>query len=624
MAEEVTKPAHTPGEGPASSGPQPDTFGRDEARPSQASFNVREGPASSGPQPRTASPSFAGRFLRAGAAVGAALLLFKLAGLFQSMAIGWYLPKATGDIYVFAFENCIFALFLLGEGVIGPALMPVFMRARDEGPDGERRAWRFAATFLTLQFLVLVPVVALLMAYPETVVRLLTSWTPENRPDKFALAAATVRRLAPALVGLSLGSTTYALLNAHKRFFLAAFGDAAWKFTAVAALFLFAARTDDPASVLILGLVCGSVAKLLVHLWGLRDKLRLLRPSLGLRTAESRSFALLALPLVVGVVFAVVRDNVNYVYFPSLLTDGMMQANSWGSKLEKVLVLLVPTTLSIAAFPFFCEMAARGERTVFGDFITKTGRQLLALFLPFAAVIAVLSEPLTSFVFGGGKFDFISVQRTALAMACYTFALPAVAVETILMKAFFASRRTVAVSVLGIVFSTLSMFLSWGGSRLFRENEMLVLGVIAGGFALTRWLKTASLVVLFRRSAPAFPAAETTSFLARLALASAVIAGAAYLGRMPGMWLDHVPPVPHGHAIPRWFSALVELGGGRPCRPRGLLRASPNSRTAGTHPSRPLPALRASCWPGVKNGLINEFKFSKMNSNSPFHRQPSC
>ncbi len=507
-----------------------------------------------------ASSSFTGRFLKAGVAVGAALLLFKLAGLFQSMAIGWFLPKATGDVYVFAFENCIFALFLLGDGVIAPALMPVFMRTRDEGPEGERRAWRFAGAFLTWQFFLLIAAVALLMAFPESVVRLLTSWTPENRPDKFALAVTTVRRLAPTLLGLSLGSTTYALLNAHKRFFLAAFGDAAWKFTAVAALFLFASRTDDPASVLIAGLVCGSVAKLLLHLWGLRDKLRLLRPSLVVRTEEFRSFALLALPLVIGVVFAIVRDNVNYVYFPSLLTDGMMQANSWGSKLEKVLVMLVPTTLSIAAFPFFCEMAERGDRAVFGEFITKTGRQLLALFLPFAAVIAILAEPLTNFVFGGGKFDFISVQRASLAMACYTFALPAVAVETILMKAFFASRRTVAVSVLGIVFSTLSMFISWGGSRLFRENELLVLGIIAGGFALTRWMKTVSLVVLFRRSAPAFPAAETASFLARLALASAFIAGAAYVGRMPGRWLGHIPPPPHGASIPEWFADLVQLG----------------------------------------------------------------
>ena len=483
-----------------------------------------KGPASSSPRPRT---SFAGRFLKAGAAVGAALLLFKLAGLFQSIAVGHYLPKATGDVYVFAFENCIFALFLLGDGVIGPALMPVFMRARDEGPDGERRAWRFASAFLTWQFFVLAAAVALLMAFPETVVRVLTSWTPENRPDKFALAASTVRRLAPALLGLSLGSTTYALLNAHKRFFLAAFGDAAWKFTAVAALCLLAPRTGDPAAALIWGLVCGSVAKFLLHLWGLRDKLGDLRPSFGVRSEEFRSFALLALPLVAGVVFAVVRDNVNYVYFPSLLSDGMMQANSWGSKLEKVLVLLVPTTLSIAAFPFFCEMAERGERAVFGDFITKTGRQLLALFLPFAAVVAALSLPIVELVFRGGPFDGDSVRRTAVAMSCYTFALPAVAVETILMKAFFASRRTLAVSVLGIVFSTMSMFISWAGARYGAGNDLLVLAVIAGGFSLTRWLKAASLVALFRRGTPAFPAASTLSFLARLSIASAAAALAA-------------------------------------------------------------------------------------------------
>jgi hypothetical protein len=38
------------------------------------------------------------------------------------------------------------------------------------------------------------------------------------------------RTLGPAVIGLSLGSTTYVLLNGYKRFFLAAFGDAVWKF----------------------------------------------------------------------------------------------------------------------------------------------------------------------------------------------------------------------------------------------------------------------------------------------------------------------------------------------------------------------------------------------------------
>jgi peptidoglycan biosynthesis protein MviN/MurJ (putative lipid II flippase) len=45
--------------------------------------------------------------------------------------MGHYLPQATFDVvYAFAFENCIFMLFLIGEEVLGPAFLPVFMRER--------------------------------------------------------------------------------------------------------------------------------------------------------------------------------------------------------------------------------------------------------------------------------------------------------------------------------------------------------------------------------------------------------------------------------------------------------------------------------------------------------------
>ena len=518
--------------------------------------------ASSGPRPSdAATPEKAtrrdgawlpSRFLRAGAAVGAALLVFKFAGLLQSIAVGRYLPKAAGDIYVFAFENCVFALFLLGDGIIGPALMPVFMREASSGPDGERRAWKNASAFLTWQFLVLAVLVALLAAFPAFFVSLLTSWTPESNPDKFALAASTVRRLAPSLLGLSLGSTTYTLLNARKRFFTAALGDAAWKFTAIVALLLFAHGSADPASVLISGLVAGSVAKLALHFAGLgRDAMRL-RPTLRFEGGFPRAFAVLAWPLAMGVVFALVRDNLNNVYFPSLLTDGMMQANSWGSKLEKVLVVLIPTTLSIAAFPFMCEMAA--EKGAIGSFASSISRQMLALFMPLTAFVAVAALPITALVFQGGAFDHASVHRTALSMSLYTLALPAVAVETILMKAFFASRRTLPVALLGMAFSTLSVVLSWLGSRHFADREMLVLASIAGGFVLSRWLKTTALCAIFRRSERSFGGWPFALFVAKLAVASVVAALAA---REVLMLVPAISPLASKGAI---LVRLVEAG----------------------------------------------------------------
>ena len=76
--------------------------------------------------------SLAHRVLRAGFAVSIAHLLFKLAGLWQARVMGHLLPAETYDVvYAFAFENCIFSLFLIGEEVLGPACLPVFMTGRE-------------------------------------------------------------------------------------------------------------------------------------------------------------------------------------------------------------------------------------------------------------------------------------------------------------------------------------------------------------------------------------------------------------------------------------------------------------------------------------------------------------
>jgi putative peptidoglycan lipid II flippase len=469
--------------------------------------------------------SLAHRVLRAGFAVSIAHLLFKLAGLWQARVMGHLLPAETYDVvYAFAFENCIFSLFLIGEEVLGPACLPVFMREKDER--GEAAAWSFANTVLTLQVILLAVVVACLMAAPGLVTQLLTPWSPTHQPGNYALAADSIRRLAPTLLGLSLGSLTYVLLNSYKRFFLAAFGDAVWKFAVMVALTLFVVPGGHrAATVLIGGLLAGSVLKLATHLVGLRDKIHRIRPSLNLRNPALRRMLWLALPLLVGIVFAKIRDVVNNVYILGELdAAGIMQANSMGRKLQNALHWLVPYTLSIAVFPFFCELVDQSDHARLGSVVTRVGRQLLAIFIPFATIVAVLSIPLTGLIFGGGHFDALAVRRTALAMACYTFALPAAAVEAIVMQAFFANRRMVATTVVGIVFSAFSMGVSWMGLRLGGGRELLVLAAIAGGFALSRVLKTVTLVQLLRRGTPVFPLAGTVGFLARVVLASVVTA----------------------------------------------------------------------------------------------------
>lgn len=487
---------------------------------------------------RPADRGIAQRIFRASLAVGVAHVLFKLAGIVQAKVMAHYLSAETYDVlYAFAFENCIFAIFLVGEESLGPACMPLFMhelKAR-----GEAAAWRFANALLTGQTLLLIGVVGLLMLFPGWIVRLWTAWSPTVNPAAYQLGVASVRGLAPALIGLSLGSTTYVLLNAYKRFFLAAFGDAVWKFASALALILGVGFWGRGGEALLWGLVAGGLLKLLTHLVGLADKRNYVRPRFAFNDPALRRLLLLMLPLLAGILFAKLRDVVNNVYILSVLDQhGLLQANSLGRKLQTTLHWLVPYALSIAMFPYLCDLAVHDDQARMGELITRIGRQLLALFIPFAVVVGVLAAPLTGLLLGGGHFDALAVRRTALTTACYTLVLPAAAIEALLMQAFFANRRMVAVTVAGIGFSSLSMLLSWLGLKLGGGNALILLACVSGGFALSRSLKSIVLVRLLARQTPVFPRRDTLRFLTRVLLAAAAGGAVAWLassacGRLP-------------------------------------------------------------------------------------------
>ena len=465
------------------------------------------------------------RIFRASIFVLIAHSLFKLAGLIQAKMMGHYLSQSTFDVVsAFAFENCIYMVFLIGEEVLEPSFLPVFMRELDI--ESEKSAWTFANTVLTLQFLLLLAVACFFVMAPHTVVELLTKWRPDTSPEKYELAARSVRTLAPAVIGLSLGSTTYVLLNGYKRFFLAAFGDAVWKFCVIVFLVAGAVLLREKAQMLMWGVVAGSVCKVGTHLFGLRDKLHLFRPTFAVSHPAFKRLCWLALPLLVGIIMAKVRDEFNNVYLLSALDEsGLMQANSMGRKLQSTLLFLVPYTLSIAVFPFFCELVDKNDHASLGRLVTRFGRMLLSVFVPFALFVAVVAVPLTSLVFKGGHFDAVAVQRTAVSLSCYTFMLPSAAIEMLVMQAFFANRRMVAVAVTGIVFSSISILISWFGLKVCGGHDLLLLAFIAGGFTLSRMLKCVALVEMLKKNAPVFPFVETVLFLSRLLLAAGVAAG---------------------------------------------------------------------------------------------------
>ncbi|MCJ8331733.1 MAG: hypothetical protein HRT89_20325, partial [Lentisphaeria bacterium] len=317
------------------------------------------------------------RIIKASAVIALAHLILKMAGLIQAKAGAHYMSTSEYEaILVVAFDGVILALFFIGEEVIGPSFLPVFLKEKDD--KGEDAAWLFTSIFVSIQFIILIVVVSILMLFPDFIISVLTKWSPEENPNRYPLLKESIVWLAPSLICLSLGSTTYMLLNGYKKFFLAAIGDAAWKFCVVIALVVGIGIFNYDYKAILFGLLIGSLAKLITHLFGLLSHLTRFRVSFNWNNPAMKTVLLLILPLLAGILFAKFRDIFNNVYVLSGISssvkggsEGLMQANNLGKKLFDGINAIVPYAIHIALLPFFCELVDQKDTRKLGELISK-------------------------------------------------------------------------------------------------------------------------------------------------------------------------------------------------------------------------------------------------------------
>lgn len=454
--------------------------------------------------------------------------------IIQSRIIGDVYGMGTEyDAYVIAFEGVIWTFFLIGEESLAPALLPIFMDAKSK--DGEARAWHFTSTILNLQLGIVLVVTALLYFFPREAVDLLTR--NDGIRDAAEQAKLLVRKnlavhflgsMSPTLIGISLSSLTYVIINGYKEFFWPAFADAALKIALVAGVFIGHAMGLSSDS-LIVGALAAGAAKFGVHLLALGRRLKFYRPTLDLNDPYVRKFLYVVAPLLAGIVFAKTRDYFNNIYILSSLETGMLSINSAGRKIFSTVGSLVPYPLSIAMFPFLCELVAKDDNKAFGEFLTRSSRMLILFFLPLSVVIFMLSEPLGRLVFETGQVDATSAANAGLINSFYCMVLPFTALEFIFMQAYFSQQRTVSVTVIGIFSSTLSMLISYVGVVHYGMKGLDAVIVVALGFSMSKALKSILLIaVLKHQGLPVMPFTSTMLFALRVIVLGIACGGASY------------------------------------------------------------------------------------------------
>src|SRR2546425_8808568 len=112
---------------------------------------------------------------------------------------------------------------------------------------------------------------------------------------------------------------------------------------------------------------------------------------------------------------------------------------------------LVATALSVAVLPTLAEHARAGDNERFKATLLLGFRLGLLLMIPAAAGLIVLQLPIVTLIFQHHNYNPYNSALTAIALQNYAYQLPFVAIDQLLLAAFYARKNTITPVLVGIV-----------------------------------------------------------------------------------------------------------------------------------------------------------------------------
>jgi murein biosynthesis integral membrane protein MurJ len=428
------------------------------------------------------------RLLKENTIIKASLLLsvitclVKIAGYLEKVLLAYY----WGTSYDADAYNAVFALiisiFVFFREIVEPGFLNNFLKVKHE--TGKKESWNVFFTVFWCIFPAGIIVSHCLFLFPEAITRITL---PGFSDERFALTTRLLQITSPACVFLILSTLTYIALNAFKRFTIAATGDLAFKLAIVLCIVFFAHRLGIYA--VIYGLVMGAIIKLVIHVASLWKDISW--SNLGLKRTYLNSIWMLTWPLLIGIIFSQISNLVDNV-FASYLQEGSLSALSYAKKIVELPIVIFPYALSIVLFPHLSQLHIEKNIPRIKELLYTTFKWIIIIFIPLAVITFLFSENIVRIIFQRGAFDVASTLFTSKPLAIYSLGMPAFAIETVLVIAYFSFSDTKTPIFTGIICVIINIIITWILLQYIGYSG------IAWGLVASKSLKVAILLYLLK------------------------------------------------------------------------------------------------------------------------------
>jgi len=402
--------------------------------------------ASTGP---VGSPTTIGRLLRSSATVGAGTALSRVTGLARTLVMAWALGLTQlADAYNLANTTPNVVYDLLLGGVLAATLVPVLVTQVQHDDDDA------VSAILTVLTTLLVVVTAVAVVAAPLILRAYT-WDLDEatRLAQETVAIPLLRLFLLQIFFYGITTLASAVLNAHRRFALAAFAPVLNNIVVIGVLVAvpwvaggfptLEQVADDAGLLLLLGLgtTAGIVAMALVLLPGVARLPGHLRWNFAPRHPAVTKILRLS-----GWTFGYVLTNqAGFVLLLALAIGtepGAVSAWSYAYLFFQLPYGLFAVSIMTTFLPELADAYSAGEGDRFSSRFADGLRLILLVVLPSAIVLAALALPMVDVLFERGSFDGASTVITADALAAFAFGLPGFAAYLFVMRGFYARTDT--------------------------------------------------------------------------------------------------------------------------------------------------------------------------------------
>jgi putative peptidoglycan lipid II flippase len=421
--------------------------------------------------------------------VMACTLLSRLLGFVRIAVIGaLFGASGIADVWnaVFTIPNNLRKL--MAEGALSSAFIPSLSTSLVEDGSG-REARRITRKVISLQLVILIPLVLLCALFARQVVGILLAF-PD--PQKMQLSVSLFRWVFAYLVFISLSAVLMAVLNSHGIFVIPALSPVLFSVCVISATLLFYRWLGIYS--MVIGVISGGISQILCQLPRFLKLGYDFKPDFAFGHERFRGVLKAWLPVLASAAIFAVTQQVA-VLLASGLEDGSTSALSYALVFFQLPFGIFSISIITVLFPRMSRQAARGDNRALSETVSYGLRYIMVLLIPAAVVYILLGEQIIAVALQRRAFTSLGTLRTSRVLAGYSLGLFSLGGFTFLQRFFYSNHDFKKPLIAALVVSVSDILLSlWLRQTALRVTGLAVANSVAftvGFILLLIWTRKA-------------------------------------------------------------------------------------------------------------------------------------